>query len=82
MSFLGMGFEMSFRGPGGDFGVILELKMYQHLIKSELFQKSADMRLDRAGSIGLRAGPPQIAPKMHKKPVNLIRFRSHFSWKK
>ena len=27
------------------------------------------MRLDRAGSIGLRVGPLQIAPKIHKKRV-------------
>ena len=33
------------------------------------YWKSADMRLDRAGCIGLRVGPPQIAPKFQKKRV-------------
>ena len=40
-----------------------------------LVGKSADMRLDRAGSIGLRVGPPQIAPIIQKKRViNPTRF--------
>ena len=42
-----------------------------------LVGKSADMRLDRAGSIGLRVGPPQIPPKIQKKRVrNPARFQS------
>ncbi len=35
------------------------------------------MRLDRAGSIRLRVGPPQIAPKIQTKRVrNQTRFES------
>ncbi len=35
------------------------------------------MRLDRAGSIRLRVGPPQIAPKIQEKRVrNQTRFES------
>ncbi len=30
------------------------------------------MRLDRAGSIGLRVGPPQIAPEIHEKLVKIL----------
>ena len=48
-----------------------------------LVGKSADMRLDRAGSIGLRVGPPQIPPKIQKKRVrNPMRFRSHLFYEK
>ena len=37
------------------------------------------MRLERGGSIRLRVGPPQIAPRLHQKTVvNLARFRIHF----
>ena len=46
---------------------IFKPKMEQNLIKNEDHWKSADMRLDRAGSIRLRVGPPQIAPKIQKK---------------
>ena len=43
------------------------------------FQKSVDMRLERAGCSGLRVGPPQVAPKMLKKRGrNPTRFRSSF----
>ncbi len=54
---------------------IFKPKMEQNLIKNEDHWKSADMRLDRAGSIRLRVGPPQIAPKIQKKRVrNQTRF--------
>ena len=43
------------------------LKSIEISINIGLVGKSADMRLDRAGSIGLRVGPPQIAPKIQKK---------------
>ena len=44
-------------------------------VKQVYFWKSADMRLDRAGSIGLRVGPLQIAPKIQTKRVrNPTRF--------
>ena len=49
--------------------------MEENLSQKAYFGKSADMRLDRAGSIGLRVGPLQIAPKIHKKRVrNPTRF--------
>ncbi len=52
---------------GGKNGVKSVPKVY--------FWKSADMRLDRVGSIGLRVGPPQIAPTIHEKRViNPTRF--------
>ena len=41
-----------------------------------LVGKSADMRLDRAGSIGLHVGPPQIPLKIQKKNVLEIRLDS------
>ena len=44
-----------------------------------LLGKSADMRLDRVGSVGLHVGPPQIPLKIHKKRVrNPVRFYSCF----
>ena len=43
--------------------------MEQHLQKTMPFQKSANMHLDRAGSIQMHVGPPQIAPKIDKKRV-------------
>ena len=50
--------------------------MVQHLIKKRLWGKSADARLDRAGSLGLGVGPPQIAPEIDKKRCrNPMRFR-------
>jgi hypothetical protein len=65
--------------PGVDFGALLELKMVQYPSKSRLLQQSADMRLEPAGCSGLRAGPPQIAPKIFEKRLgNLARFRSSF----
>ena len=70
-----MVFGCNFGVPGVDLGAILELKMVHFLLKIRLFQKSADMRLERAGCIGLRVGPPRSAPKMCKKRVqNMIRF--------
>ena len=49
--------------------------MEENLSQKVYFWKSADMRLDRAGSIGLRVGPPQIAPIIQKKRViNPTRF--------
>ena len=63
--------------PGIDFGALLELKMLQYPSKSRLLQQSADMRLEPAGCSGLRAGPPQIAPKIFEKGVgNMARLRS------
>ena len=36
------------------------------------------MRLERAGSIGLSVGPPQIASQIHQKHVvNLVGFQNH-----
>ncbi len=49
--------------------------MEQKLTKKASFGKSADMRLDRAGSIGLRVGPLQIAPKIQK---NVLEIRRDF----
>ncbi len=49
--------------------------MEEHLYQKVYFWKSADMRLDRAGSIGLRVGPPQIAPKIQK---NVLEIRCDF----
>ena len=46
---------------------IFKPKMGEYLIKHVDHWKSADVRLDRAGSIRLRVGPPQIAPKIQKK---------------
>ena len=41
------------------------------------FAESADMRLERAGSIRMRVGPLKIDPQMHEKTVlNLARFRN------
>ena len=52
-------------------------KSFEISINIWLVGKSADMRLDRAGSIGLRVGPPQIPPKIQKKRVrNPTRFWS------
>ncbi len=43
------------------------------------FRKSVDMRLDRAGSIGLHVGPPQITPKMLKNMLEIRRgFEAQF----
>ena len=47
------------------------------------FAGSANIRLERAGCIGLRVGSPQIAPKMYKKHVvNLVLFRRHLFYGK
>ena len=83
MSFLVFFFEVFseryFLVPGVDFGALLELNMLQYPSKSRLLQQSADMRLEPAGCSGLRAGPPQIAPKIFEKGVgNLARFQSSF----
>ena len=41
------------------------------------------MRLDRAGSIRLRFGPPQIAPKIQKNVLEIRRdFKAEFLLKK
>ena len=71
--------ERCFLVPGVDFGALLELKMVQYPSRFGLLQQSSDMRLEPAGCSGLRAGPPQIAPKIFEKRVgNLARFRSSF----
>ncbi len=52
-------------------------KVNEQVIKSRCFVESADMRLERAGSIRLRVGLPKIDPQMHQKTVlNPARFRS------
>ena len=55
--------------PNGDLDAFLEVNLDQNRSPNQLFGKSADMRLDRAGSIGLRVGPLQIAPKIQKTRV-------------
>ena len=83
MSFSEVFSETCFLVPGIDFGALLELKMLQYPSKSRLLQQSADMRLEPAGCSGLRAGPPQIAPKIFEKRVgNMARLRSSFISKK
>ena len=62
---------------------IFKPKMEQNLINNEDHWKSADMRLDRAGSIRLRVGPPQIAPKIQKSVLEIRRdFKAEFLPKK
>ncbi len=78
MTFFNVIFSISFLSLfmlfGDGFGAILEPSI-KILINIGLVGKSADMRLDRAGSIGLRVGPLQIAPKIPKKRVrNPARF--------
>ncbi len=51
--------------PNGDLDAFLEVNLDQNRFPNQLFGKRADVRLDRAGSIGLRVGPPQIAPKIN-----------------
>ena len=51
--------------PNGDLDAFLEVNLDQNRSPKQLFGKRADVRLDRAGSIGLRVGPPQIAPKIN-----------------
>ncbi len=51
--------------PNGDLDAFLEVNLDQIRFPNQLFWKRADVRLDRAGSIGLRVGPPQIAPKIN-----------------
>ena len=53
--------------PKCQMDAILEPKMEENLTKNVDYWKSADMRLDQAGCIGLRVGPPQIAPQIQKK---------------
>ena len=57
--------------PNGDLDAFLEVNLDQNRFPNQLFGKSADMRLDRAGSIGLRVGPPQIAPKIRKNVLEI-----------
>ena len=58
-------------------------KSIKRSINIGLVGKSADMRLDRAGSIGLRVGPLQIAPQIQKNVLEIRRdFKAEFLFQK
>ena len=56
---------------GAEMEVILEYKMHQNSKNIQYFGKSADMRLDRAGSIALHVGPRRFLPKLVKKQLEM-----------
>ena len=62
-------------GPGVEMEVIFEYKMHHGSKNIQYFGKSADMRLDRAGSIALHVGPRRFLPKLVKK---LLEMRCDF----
>ncbi len=61
--------------PNGDLDAFLEVNLDQNRFPNQLFWKRADVRLDRAGSIGLRVGPLHPEKACYKSDAILkLRF--------